>query len=73
MITSSRSALVPRALLGSLLFVLVAVPATAQIQVGSIANSRFNSSWTLDGPEMANTRSKLLNPANFGAGGTVAN
>jgi len=37
--------------------------------VGSVANSRFDDSWTLDGPEQVNTRAKLLNTANFGPGG----
>jgi hypothetical protein len=47
------------------------VPASAQpIQVGSISTTRFPYGWTLDGVEMANTRAKLLNPANFGPGGT---
>jgi hypothetical protein len=52
---------------------VVCVQASAQaLRVGSVTDSRFNQSWTLDGPQMANTRSKLLNPANFGVGGTVA-
>lgn len=42
------------------------------IRVGSVADSRFGTSWTLDGVQMANTRAKLLNTANFGVGGTVA-
>jgi hypothetical protein len=41
------------------------------IEVGSIADSRFGTGWTLDGSRMDVTRSKLLDPANFGAGGTV--
>lgn len=42
------------------------------IRVGSIVDSRFNSGgWTLDGTHMAGARAKLLNTANFGAGGTV--
>ena len=72
MVASCRSALVPLVFLSSLLVSVSAqAGAAAPIQVGSIANSRFNTSWTLDGSEMANTRAKLLNPANFGAGGTV--
>jgi hypothetical protein len=42
------------------------------LRVGSVTDSRFGTSWTLDGAEMANTRAKLLNPANFGPGGTVS-
>jgi hypothetical protein len=42
----------------------------AALRVGSVANARFGTSWTLDGAQMANTRAKLLNPANFGASGT---
>ncbi|HEY2817751.1 MAG TPA: hypothetical protein VGK44_11540 [Casimicrobiaceae bacterium] len=42
------------------------------LRVGSVTDTRFGDSWTLDGPEMANTRAKLLNTANFGAGGTVS-
>ena len=44
------------------------------IEVGSIADSRFEDSggWTLDGEEMTDTRAKLLNPANFGPAGTVS-
>ena len=41
------------------------------LRVGSVADSRFQDDWTLDGIEMVNTRAKLLNPANFGPGGTV--
>jgi hypothetical protein len=41
------------------------------IRIGSIADSRFGTGWTLDGSEMANTRAKLLNSSNFGASGTV--
>jgi hypothetical protein len=47
--------------------------ASAQaLRVGSVANVRFGQNWTLDGPQMANTRAKLLNAANFGVGGTVS-
>jgi len=41
------------------------------LRVGSVAESRFGTSWTLDGSEMLNTRGKLLNPWNFGTDGTV--
>jgi hypothetical protein len=41
------------------------------LRVGSVADSRFLSDWTLDGSEMTNTRAKLLNPLNFGPGGTA--
>jgi hypothetical protein len=41
------------------------------IRVGSIADVRFASGWTLDGSAMTSTRAKLLNPANFGPNGTV--
>ena len=40
------------------------------LRVGSVADARFGTAWTLDGSELANTRAKLLNPANFGVGGT---
>ncbi|MEJ8566536.1 DUF4350 domain-containing protein [Elongatibacter sediminis] len=42
------------------------------VEVGSIADSRFEGSggWTLDGANMTDTRSKLLNPDNFGPAGT---
>ena len=46
--------------------------ALAQIRVGSIADARFGTGWTLDGGQMSVTRSKLLNTANFGPGGTVS-
>jgi hypothetical protein len=41
------------------------------IRVGSVTDTRFQTSWTLNGSQMANTRAKLLNAANFGPGGTV--
>ena len=41
------------------------------IEVGSIADSRFESGWTLDGSEMTSTRAKLLATSNFGPLGTV--
>ncbi|MBL8114876.1 MAG: IPT/TIG domain-containing protein, partial [Acidobacteria bacterium] len=41
------------------------------IVVGSVKNSRFGNDWTLDGPNMGSARAKLLNAANFGAGGTI--
>jgi len=41
------------------------------IEVGSVANSRFGTDWTLDGSEMTVTREKLLEAMNFGEGGTV--
>ena len=47
--------------------------AAAQINVGSVVDSRGAVGWTLDGSNMNTTRSKLLNASNFGAGGTVAN
>jgi hypothetical protein len=74
MVASFRSALIPSVSFCLLLLICVSAHAgaVASIQVGSIADSRFNTSWTLDGSEMANTRAKLLNPANFGAAGTVA-
>jgi hypothetical protein len=44
--------------------------------VGSVADVRFSTTgvagWTLDGTEMVTTRAKLLELANFGPGGTVA-
>src|SRR5215203_5880987 len=51
---------------------LAAVSAFGQtIRVGSVADSRFGTSWTLNGSQMTNTRAKLLNTANFGPAGTV--
>ena len=51
------------------------LPATAllaaPIKVGSVTNVRFGSNWTLDGPQMANTRAKLLKLENFGPSGAV--
>jgi hypothetical protein len=41
------------------------------IEVGSIADSRFGTGWTLDGSEMTRTRAKLLATANFGPLGAV--
>jgi len=41
------------------------------IEVGSIAESRFATGYTLNGGQMVPTREKLLNPDNFGPGGTV--
>jgi trimeric autotransporter adhesin len=50
----------------------VALANAPAIRVGSIADSRFNNGgWTLDGAQMVDSRAKLLNPANFGAAGTV--
>lgn len=46
------------------------IPASPLL-VGSIANSRFGTDWTLDGPNMKRTREKLLDAANFGTGGTI--
>jgi hypothetical protein len=55
-----------------LVFLGVSQAVSAQpIRVGSIADSRFGTSYTLDGSRMVATRSKLLNPANFGPGGVV--
>jgi hypothetical protein len=51
------------------LFAATAASAQAPLRVCSVKDSRFNDSWTLDGSEMTNTRAKLLNTANFGAGG----
>ena len=50
-----------------------AAPVLAQtINVGSVADSRGASGWTLDGTNQSAARAKLLNTANFGPGGTVA-
>jgi len=52
---------------------LSAAPVLAQtINVGSVADSRGASGWTLDGTNQSQARAKLLNTANFGAGGTVS-
>jgi len=59
-------------LIFGIVFLCAAAGASAQtIRVGSVADSRFGTSWTLDGSNMTNTRAKLLNPANFGPAGTV--
>ncbi len=52
-------------------FLALPLLATTPLRVGSVASSRFGADWTLDGTDMANTRAKLLNSANFGAAGTV--
>lgn len=46
--------------------------AIAQLRVGSIADARGGSGWSLDGGNMSVTRSKLLNPANFGTSGIAS-
>ena len=58
------------AALGTAMLAMVVSAAGQTLRIGSVTNSRFNQSWTLDGPQMANTRAKLLNTANFGPGGT---
>jgi hypothetical protein len=61
------------AVLGFILTLGIGAAANAQsIRVGSIANSRFGTTWTLDGSSMTTTRAKLLATSNFGVGGTVA-
>ena len=67
-----RSTAAAYALLLALASFAFAEAARADIRVGSIADSRFGFGWTLDGSNMTVTRSKLLNTANFGAGGTIA-
>ena len=42
-----------------------AAAAVPGFRIGSIADSRFLTGWTLDGSQMPDARSKLLNPANF--------
>lgn len=60
------------AILGAVLALACGAAANAQtIRVGSIADSRFGTTWTLDGSSMTTTRAKLLATSNFGAGGTV--
>lgn len=49
----------------------VATVPPVPISIGSVANSRFGTDWTLDGPNMKRTADKLLNTANFGAGGII--
>ena len=55
----------------TILFVFASFELPA-VEVGSFADARFETSggWTLDGVRMTNTRAKLLNPENFGPGGT---
>jgi len=43
------------------------------IELGSVADSRGGSGWTMDGFYLAALRSKLENTSNFGPGGTVTN
>jgi hypothetical protein len=57
--------------LASIVSLLAAVTVAQPIRVGSVAASRFGENWTLDGSQMANTRAKLLNAANFGSSGVV--
>jgi len=57
---------------GLALAVITFAGSAAAIEVGSIADSRFATGWTLDGVEMDVTRSKLLAPDNFGPAGTVS-
>ena len=45
---------------------------SSTIRVGSVADARVGTTWTLDGSSMVDTRAKLLNTANFGPGGIVA-
>ena len=65
----------PLALLTAAVLILIpaahAVAEASAIRVGSIADSRFGTSWSLDGTAMQDTRAKLLNPANFGPAGRV--
>lgn len=58
-------------MLGVAMLALCATAAGQALRIGSVTNARFGQNWTLDGPQMANTRAKLLNTTNFGAGGTV--
>jgi len=60
-----------RAVSVAIAFLAAASALAGPIKVGSVTNSRFGSNWTLDGPQMANTRAKLLKPGNFGSSGTV--
>ena len=53
-------------------FLLIPSTLAAQtVRLGSIDDSRFGTSWTLNGSAMGATREKLLDEANFGASGTV--
>ncbi len=63
-----------RAVAGWAMLIFVAAASALEagaVKIGSVANARFSTDWTLDGPEMVNTRAKLLNVANFGPSGTV--
>lgn len=56
------------------MFLLAGVTVAASVgavEVGSVAKSRFDSDWTLNGVQMQDARSKLEASANFGGGGTV--
>ena len=50
---------------------LFATSTLQAIELGSLSTDRTETGWTLDGADMTTTRAKLLNPANFGPGGTV--
>lgn len=55
----------------SILFLISISSVSNAKNLGSIASSRFGTLYTLDGGLLTNARAKLLNPANFGPGGTV--
>ncbi|HEX2252994.1 MAG TPA: hypothetical protein VHQ65_06985 [Thermoanaerobaculia bacterium] len=53
------------------LLTVLALPAAAELEVGSLAASRIGNAWTLDGTNMEAARAKLENPDNFGSVGGV--
>jgi hypothetical protein len=62
-----------RLMLAAVMLAGIATAAEATLRIGSVTTTRFGTSYTLDGARMAPTRAKLLNAANFGAAGIVAN
>lgn len=59
----------PASIMAALTF--FAATSLQAIELGSLSTERIGTDWTLNGDQMTDTRAKLLNPANFGPGGTV--
>src|SRR5262245_10280764 len=68
---AAHTALLPVVFAAALVSLDGGVVSAAVLRVGSVADERFGTSWTLDGSSMQNTRAKLQNPANFGTAGTA--
>lgn len=50
------------------LVLLAAASGVSAVEIGSVTSSRFGGGYTLNGSSMDETRAKLLNTGNFGAG-----